>query len=308
MQVGTLTILGNAVQTSTGSFTVAKGTAAQRPTATAGMLRFNTDTNRFEATSGSTPAWLPVGLGDGSVSSVTLATASTGLSITNPTVTTSGTINITLAGELAGLNAMSATGVVVRTGAATYAQRSVAASTSAGLQGLAVANGNGVSGNPTVGLNVTSLTQTGIVNYADQIILWDGTNNTRANISALTTTLSGTFVQKSGDTMTGFLTLNGNPGSALHAAPKQYVDSAIVAGVASKTTAYRTSFTNATLSSGSLTVTHGLNQQFVQLIIYDNNNKQLQPDDITATSATVSTVDLSSFGTLTGTWNVVVIG
>jgi hypothetical protein len=32
-------------------------------------------------------------------------------------------------------------------------------------------------------------------------------------------------VAKAGDTMTGYLTLNGNPVSALHATPKQYVDS-----------------------------------------------------------------------------------
>ena len=38
-----------------------------------------------------------------------------------------------------------------------------------------------------------------------------------------------TVVQKAGDTMTGALTLSGNPSSALHATPKQYVDAGISA-------------------------------------------------------------------------------
>lgn len=37
------------------------------------------------------------------------------------------------------------------------------------------------------------------------------------------------FLAKAGDTMTGFLTLVGNPANNLHAAPKQYVDAAITA-------------------------------------------------------------------------------
>jgi hypothetical protein len=39
------------------------------------------------------------------------------------------------------------------------------------------------------------------------------------------TATDSTKVAKAGDTMTGYLTLNGNPVSALHATPKQYVDS-----------------------------------------------------------------------------------
>ncbi|RYF18863.1 MAG: hypothetical protein EOO77_10735 [Oxalobacteraceae bacterium] len=266
MQVGSLLIYGNAVQTATTSFTVAKGTAAQRPTAVAGMLRFNTDTNRFEATTGATPAWASVGLGDGSVSSITLATASTGLSITNPTVTTSGTINITLAGEIAALNALSTTGLIARTGTATYAPRSITASAAAAQQGIALTNGDGVAGAPTVGLALSTLTAAGSVATTDQFVIYNGTNNVRATVSQ------------------------------------------VLANVSGFTKAARTAFTNATLSSGILTFTHSLGQQFVNIAVFDNNNKQIQPDDITATSASVSTIDLSSFGTLTGTWNIVANG
>jgi hypothetical protein len=266
MQVGSLIIAGSAVQTSTGSFQIAKGTAAQRPTAVAGMLRFNTDTNRFEATSGSTPAWLPVGLGDGTVSSVTLATTSTGLSVSNPTVTGSGTINIALAGELASINALSTTGLVVRSGAATYKTISFTASTVAGQQGISLTNGDGVTASPVVGLSVAGLNAAGSVSSTDQVLVYNGTNNVRATIAQISAAV------------TGF------------------------------TKAARTTFTSATLSSGLLTFTHGLGQQFVDITIYDNNNKVIQPDDITATSTTVSTIDLTSFGTLTGTWNIIAVG
>ena len=45
-------------------------------------------------------------------------------------------------------------------------------------------------------------------------------------------TAAGTALPKSGGTMTGKIVLDGNPSSALHAAPKQYVD-AMSAGLAS---------------------------------------------------------------------------
>jgi len=53
-------------------------------------------------------------------------------------------------------------------------------------------------------------------------------------------------VAKSGDTMSGYLTLNGNPVSALHATPKQYVDSRLPQfEIISGNTVYSTSgFTN----------------------------------------------------------------
>lgn len=50
-------------------------------------------------------------------------------------------------------------------------------------------------------------------------VAFDGT----ANITITAT--DATKVAKAGDSMTGFLTLNANPVNALHAAPKQYVDS-----------------------------------------------------------------------------------
>lgn len=70
---------------------------------------------------------------------------------------------------------------------------------------------------------------------------------------------------------------------------------------------FRQSFTNASLTAGVLTVTHNLSQ-YCKVAVYDNNNEEIIPDEVTASSATACTVNLVSFGTLSGTWNVVVVG
>jgi len=70
------------------------------------------------------------------------------------------------------------------------------------------------------------------------------------------------------------------------------------------TTAYKVSFTNASLSSGILTVTHSLNEDYVTVVIYDNNKKVIIPDEITSSTANITLIDLTSYGTIAGTWNV----
>jgi hypothetical protein len=71
---------------------------------------------------------------------------------------------------------------------------------------------------------------------------------------------------------------------------------------------YEEEFTDGDLSSGELTVTHSLGDSHVLVQVYDNNNKLVLPDDITLTSTNVVTVDLTSFGTISGTWKVFVVG
>ncbi len=73
-------------------------------------------------------------------------------------------------------------------------------------------------------------------------------------------------------------------------------------------TAYLGSFVDGDLSSGVLTITHNLGNQYVSVIIIDNNDNLIAlPDEVTMTSTTVATVDLSSYGTLTGTWRYTVL-
>ena len=76
----------------------------------------------------------------------------------------------------------------------------------------------------------------------------------------------------------------------------------------SGTAVYRTTFTNASLVAGNVTITHSIGEQFVQVTVIDNNDRVIIPDEVTMTSTTQSTIDLSSFGVLTGTWRVVITG
>jgi len=67
---------------------------------------------------------------------------------------------------------------------------------------------------------------------------------------------------------------------------------------------YTTPFTNASLSSGILTVTHNLGVTYPVVVIYDENENVIDPDEITYSTTNEIEIDLSSFGTIAGTWNV----
>lgn len=61
-------------------------------------------------------------------------------------------------------------------------------------------------------------------------------------------------------------------------------------------------------SSNTITVTHNLGRRYVQVTVYDENNMEILMDEVTATSTTVVTLDKSSYGTVVGTWNILVVG
>jgi len=76
-------------------------------------------------------------------------------------------------------------------------------------------------------------------------------------------------------------------------------------GNVASTTSDIFSFTSATspgYNLGTVTHIHNLDQQYAQIVIYDNNDKIVQPGDITATDADTSTIDLTAFHPITGTW------
>jgi hypothetical protein len=81
----------------------------------------------------------------------------------------------------------------------------------------------------------------------------------------------------------------------------------------------RRTFTAADLigaANGTLTVTHSIGQMFVDVTVYDKNNKRIDPDEITMVDTNSFTVNLSSFAsdasgvspTSTVIFNIVVIG
>ena len=72
----------------------------------------------------------------------------------------------------------------------------------------------------------------------------------------------------------------------------------------------RGTFVNGDLSSGVLTITHSwalATNYSVRITILDNNDKVIIPDEITCLTSTI-TVDLTSFGTLSGTWKYSITG
>ena len=69
-------------------------------------------------------------------------------------------------------------GLITRTAADTYTSRSIIASTTAGLEGADVVNGDGVAGNPEIGVDITNLVSSvSNLGATDELIVFDGTNN-----------------------------------------------------------------------------------------------------------------------------------
>ncbi len=65
-------------------------------------------------------------------------------------------------------------------------------------------------------------------------------------------------------------------------------------------------FTNSDLVGGVLTVDHGLSNQFCFVEIYDNTNKIIIPTEVTAVNSNTTEIDLTGYGTIAGTWKVIV--
>ena len=88
----------------------------------------------------------------GGVTSVGI-TGSTGLTVSNSPITSSGSILINLSVQLQNLSSLVTTGIMTRTGTNTFAARSLSTGT-----GLTISNADGISGNPTINLNTTGVT------------------------------------------------------------------------------------------------------------------------------------------------------
>ncbi len=67
------------------------------------------------------------------------------------------------------------------------------------------------------------------------------------------------------------------------------------------------SFVDGDLTAGVLTINHLFGNQYVQVQIFDNSDNLIIPDDVTLTDANNLDVDLTSYGTLTGTYHAVVL-
>lgn len=145
----------------------------------------------------------------GYVTSVNVNAPAAGITASGGPITSSGSITLALANDLAALEGLSSTGIAVRTGTDTWAQRTITGSTYIG-----VADGNGVSGNPTItNLGVTTvngssgaitnvLTTSNVSGTAGQYAYFSGTNTVTSNTKSLFNSTTGN------STLYGTATLN----------------------------------------------------------------------------------------------------
>lgn len=115
---------------------------------------------------------VPPGAGSGTVTSVDITPPAAGITATGGPITTAGAITLALANDLAALEGLSSTGIAVRSGTDTWVQRSIAGTASR----VAVTNGSGVSGNPTVDIDAAYVGQSSITTLGTITTgVWHGT-------------------------------------------------------------------------------------------------------------------------------------
>jgi len=253
---GVLSLLG------TGALTLLQGTTAERPTGVGGMFRWNAETTLLEYYNGTT--WETLSTSSGSVTSVDIGTSSTGVTVGGGPVTSTGTLTVNISTGLQAVATLAAgggTGIVVQSGVDTFVERSIA-----GTAGnISVTNGDGVSGNPTINLVDAGTPVSG----AFVKITTDAKGRVTATSAVvagdITPLVDSTYVNVTGDTMSGDLVFTGgatvtgvpDPVADSDVVNKSYVD-AIATGLSWKQTATAATTADIDLTTGGLLTVDGV--------------------------------------------------
>lgn len=129
--------------------------------------------------------------------------------------------------KLDNLVAAAGTGILVQDGAGGWLVRSVAVASTARLT---VTNATGTAGNPTFDLATVTDGGTGTFKKVTVDAYGRVTGTAAVGAADITALVDSTYVNITGDSLSGFLTLHADPSSAMHAATKQYVDTVMASG------------------------------------------------------------------------------
>lgn len=163
---------------------------------TTGQVLAKTGNGNFQV------AWSAGGGGSGTVTSVNLTAPAAGITVSGGPVTTAGSITLTLADDLAGLEGLATTGLAARTAASTWATRAITGTANK----IDVTNGDGVSGDPTLTVSPTYAGSTSIVSVGT---LTAGATGAGFTVALGTSTLTGILGSANGGTANGFTKFSG---------------------------------------------------------------------------------------------------
>lgn len=220
--------------------------AQAAPGATSGVQAYSA---KLASLAGNATNGIIVQDSSGSVVARTLVQPAEGITISNADGV-AGNPTFALANDLAGVEGLTTTGFAVRTATDTWATRSITGSTGR----ITVTNGDGVASSPTIDL--ATVTDSGSGTFLKVTVDSYGrtTGTTAVTTSDITALVDGTYVNVSGDTMTGNLAMGGNlvtglgaPVNSGDATNKGYVDS-LVAGLSWKQATKAATTANITLS------------------------------------------------------------